>query len=170
MTGREDLPRHLCQQGIREICKLEEHFSSTANYLLDPESGAWLEPPGPPLPSSSSSSGLSGTSSGHHCQPGMTRGKGVQEFLSGGRDSSNMDNGILYSYFCQPDCRATFSNIVKEKTIRTVELGQANQWERRTLTNLRESMPLDDAANLHHLQLITSPTSDTGVLDSFQSS
>ena len=94
---------------------------------------------------------------------------GVRYYYTG-RDSSNMDNGILYSYFCQPDCRATFSNIVKEKTIRTVELGQANQWERRTLTNLRESMPLDDAANLHHLQLITSPTSDTGVMDSFQSS
>ena len=136
------------------------------NYLLGPESGAWLEPPGPPPPSSSS--GLSGTSSGQHCQPGMTRGKGVQEFLSGGRDSSNMSSGTLHSTVGQPDCRATFSGFLKAKTIRTVELGPANQWERGNATNLRERTPLDDAVH-HHQQVITSPTSDTGVMGSSQS-
>jgi hypothetical protein len=36
MTGREDLPRHLCQQEIQEICKLEENMVRKVNYLLDP--------------------------------------------------------------------------------------------------------------------------------------
>ena len=99
----------------------------------------------------------------------MTRGKGVQEFLSGGRDSSNVISGTLYSTVGQPDCHATFSNFTKSKTIRTVELGPANQWEGRKSTNLRESTPLDDAVH-HHQQVITSPTSDTGVMGSSQSS
>ena len=168
MTGRKDLPRHLRHQELQEICKLEENLVSKVNYLLDPESGAWLEPPGPPPPSSSS--GLSGTSPGHHCQPVMTRGKWVQEYLSGGRDSSNVISGTYYSTEGQSDCRATLSNFRNSKTIQTVELGPANQWEGRKSTNLRESTPLDDAANHHHQQVMTSPTSDAGVMGSSQSS
>ena len=81
MTGREDLPRHLRYQELQEICKLEENLFSKVNYLLDPESGAWLEPPCPPPPSSSTS-GLSGSLTGQHCQPGMARGRGFKEFIS----------------------------------------------------------------------------------------
>jgi hypothetical protein len=87
-TGREDTP--YCQEEPQNIC-LKERIQR-ANYLLDPESGAWLEPPGPP----STSSGLSGGSwTGHRCQLGMTIGEGVQELLPGGRrgrGSNSMSN------------------------------------------------------------------------------
>jgi hypothetical protein len=81
MTGREDLPCHLRHQKLQHVCKPEESLVKEVNYLLGPELEAWLEPHGPPP--LSSSSGLSGTSSGQHYQPGMTRGKGFSSFCQG---------------------------------------------------------------------------------------
>jgi hypothetical protein len=170
MTGREDTPRQLSHQEIRNIFSGKDN--QKVNYLLDPESGAWLEPPGPPPPSFSSS-GLSGSMTGQHYQPGMTRGRGFQEFLSGGRDSSSINISETYhATEGQPDCRAKFRRIYECKydtNFFLLNCGQPTNGRGGTVTNLEGRSPLDDATHHHH-QLITSPTSDNGVIKSSKSS
>ena len=141
------------------------------NYLLDPESGAWLEPPGPP----STSSGLSpGLWTGHHGQLGMTIGEGVQELLPGGRGSNNISNSSVpyQAPAGQLDCRNYFCGISASKDDTNFFLwdcGEPTNGRGGKLTNLEERSPLDDAGHHHH-QLISSSSSDTGVLKPSQSS
>ena len=116
------------------------------NYLLDPESGAWLEPPGPP----SASSGLSGGSwTGQRCQLGLTSGEGDNELLPGGRGSNSVGKDDA-NFYCG-------------------NLPSQPMREGESAANPEKGSPLDDARKHHH-QLITSSTSDTGVISSSQSS
>ena len=103
----------------------------------------------PTMPSSLP--GLSGACPGQHCQPGMTRGKGVKEFLSGGRDSSSIISGIYLATEGQPDCRANFSANFESKDDTNFELwncGKPTNGRGGIFANRRERTPLDDAD--HH--------------------
>ena len=141
------------------------------NYLLDPESGAWLEPPGPPSTSSRLSPGMC---PGHHDQLGMTIGEGVQELLPEGRGSNSISNSSVHNNATagQLDCRNNFCGIYEGKDDTNFYLwncGEPTNGRGGNLTNLEERSPLDDAGNHHH-QLISSSSSDAGIFKPSQSS
>ena len=173
-TGREETPHHH-RQGAEIICSKERNLK--VNYLLSPESGAWLEPPGPP----SASSGLSrGSWTGQRCQLGLTIGKGGKELLPGGRGgrSSNSVSNSRIAYPApagKPDCRVTFLKVGEkfkckdDANFSCEKLQSQPMREGESAANPEEGSPLDDARKHHH-QLITSSTSDTGVISSSQSS
>ena len=136
-----------------------------------------MEPPGPP----SASSGLSrGSWTGQRCQLGLTIGEGGKELLSGGRGgrSSNSVSNSRIAYLApagKPDCRVTLLNgeeKTKGKDDANFYCGNMQSLPMRegeSAANPEDGSPLDDAGKHHH-QLITSSTSDTGIISSSQSS
>ena len=163
-TGRGETPHHH-RQGAEIICSKERNLK--VNYLLSPESGAWLEPSG--------SSGGSWT--GHCCLLGMTIGEGVKELLPGGRGSNSVSNSrIAYPAPAgKLDCQQTFLNCMGKSESKDdanfllwKNAEPANERGRK-FANPEERSPLDDAGQHHH-QLISSSSSDTGALTPSQSS
>ena len=153
-TGRGETPHHH-RQGAEIICSKERNLK--VNYLLSPESGGWLEPPGPP----SSSSGLSrGSWTGQRCQLGLTTGEGGKELLPGGRGSNSVSNSRI-AYLAPAgklDCRKNFVDYLGKSEIKDdanfllwKDAEPANERGRK-FVNPEERSPLD--ARQHHHQLI----------------